>query len=62
MNTASSHNVAADEQAFLAERNNVCEDFANHEIQHQNGQFSRAEYLTVGFLLVAAYVLTLALQ
>lgn len=62
MNTASSHNVTADEQAFLAERDNVCEDFARHEFHHQRGQLSRSEYFIVGILLVATFVLTLALQ
>jgi len=62
MNTASSQNVTADEQAFIAERSIVCEDFAEHEIRRQAGQLSRAEYLIVGLLLVATYVLTLTLQ
>ena len=62
MNTASSHNVTADEQAFLTERNHVCDDFAQHEFHHQRGQLSRGEYFIVGILLVATFVLTLALQ
>gem|GEM_PF-5088544 len=62
MNTASSHSITADEQAFLTERDHVCDDFAQHESRHQRGQLSRVEYFIVGILLVATFALTLALQ
>ncbi|GAA1406778.1 hypothetical protein AUR04nite_05130 [Glutamicibacter uratoxydans] len=62
MNTASSHNVTAEELEFQTERNTVCDSFAGQEGHYQPGQLTRVEYLAVGFLLVATYIFTLVVQ
>ncbi|MFJ2350650.1 hypothetical protein [Glutamicibacter sp. NPDC087673] len=62
MQVASSHNATAGEREFLAERDTVCEEFATHEGQRRKGQLSRVEYLIVGLLVVATFVITLVIQ
>lgn len=47
---------------FEAERDRVCNDFADHELAKQPGQLGRIEYVFVGVMLVVSYALVLFLQ
>lgn len=47
---------------FTAQRDRVCDDFAEAECALQRGQLTRPEYAVVLALLVIAFTLTLVLQ
>lgn len=49
-------------EAFEAERDRVCADFAEHEVAKQPGQLGRAEYVFVGVMLVVSFALVLFIQ
>lgn len=62
MNTVHSHHATAEELDFQKERTAVCDAFASQEGHYQPGQLTRVEYLAVGVLLIATYLLTLFVQ
>lgn len=51
-----------DLREFEAERDRVCDDFADHELAKQPGQLGRLEYIFVGAMLVVSFALVLLFQ
>lgn len=51
-----------DLQEFEAERDRVCDEFADLEVAKQPGQLGRMEYVLVGVLLVVSFALVLLIQ